>query len=83
MASSPSYLLPRTSQDELPSALDKALTDVEHQFDTPTDLLKQITDRMLWEFNKGLAGAPTDDESFMCVPLPRLPSSSSSRRPRG
>ncbi|GAA5935323.1 hypothetical protein JCM3775_006239 [Rhodotorula graminis] len=70
MASSPSYLLPRTSQDELPAALDQALTDVENQFDTPADLLKQITDRMLWEFNKGLAGAPTDDESFM----PMIPS---------
>ena len=65
MSSAPAYLLPRTSQDDLPLALDKALTEVERQFDTPTRLLKDITDRMLWEFRKGLAGAPTEDESFM------------------
>ncbi|GJN90556.1 hypothetical protein Rhopal_003568-T1 [Rhodotorula paludigena] len=66
---SPPYLLDLPRVAQLPKELDSALADVERQFDTPTQKLKDIVDQMLWEFGKGLGELPTDEtrDTFMHV----------------
>lgn len=58
---SPPYLLPLPNVATLPPKLQAAVDDIEQQFDLPTDKLREITDQMLWEYNKGLSELPTDE----------------------
>jgi hexokinase len=58
---SPPYLVPLDASVELPSNFSSALHDLESQFDLPTEKLKEITDKMLWEYNKGLTELPTEE----------------------
>lgn len=58
---SPAYLTPLDGAVELPRALAAAVHDIESQFDLSTDKLKEITDKMLWEYNEGLNKLPTEE----------------------
>ncbi|CEQ39556.1 SPOSA6832_01095 [Sporobolomyces salmonicolor] len=67
---SPPYLLPlNASLATLPPALDEAISDVERQFDLPTEKLQQITEKMLWEYNKGLSELHTDETRDTFMPM--------------
>ena len=68
---SPAYLVPLDGTVELPTPLSSALHDLESQFDLPTEKLKEITEKMLWEYNKGLTEHPTDEtkDTFWSVSL--------------
>ncbi|BGO91558.1 hypothetical protein NBRC10512_003218 [Rhodotorula toruloides] len=66
---SPPYLLPLPNVATLPPKLQAAVDDIEQQFDLPTDKLREITDQMLWEYNKGLSELPTDETRDTFVPM--------------
>lgn len=55
---SPPYLLPRSDLVELPASTAEALDRLEHQFDLPTEKLKQILDQFEWEYKQGLKESP-------------------------
>lgn len=68
---SPSYLTPLDASVNLESPLEAALHDLESQFDLPTEKLKEITEKMLWEYKKGLTEFPTEEnkDTFWSVEI--------------
>ncbi|GAA6011879.1 hypothetical protein JCM11491_000088, partial [Sporobolomyces phaffii] len=66
---SPPYLVPLDASVDLPARLASALHDVEAQFDLPTAKLQEITEKMLWEYNKGLTEFPTDETKDTFCPM--------------
>ncbi|GAA5987789.1 hypothetical protein JCM11641_004930 [Rhodosporidiobolus odoratus] len=66
---SPSYLIPLDATLDLPANLKAALEEVERQFDTPTQKLKDITDEMLSSFEKGLTQLPNDETRDTFMPM--------------
>lgn len=65
----PSYLIPLDGSVELPAPLSAALHDLESQFDLSTEKLKEITDKMLWEYNEGLNKLPTEETKDTFCPM--------------
>lgn len=65
----PPYLLPLSTLTSLPDSHVKAIQEVETQFNLPTAKLQEITDKMLWEFGKGLGELPDEKtkDTFMYV----------------
>lgn len=66
---SPAYLLALPAAVTLSPAAQRALEEIEAQFDTPTELLAAITDKFQREMEQGLAEEPTEAtrDTFMCA----------------
>ncbi|KAI5481801.1 hexokinase [Pseudohyphozyma bogoriensis] len=63
---SPSHLLPLSNLAEFPPKLKKELDILETDFDVP---IKDVLERFLWEYKKGLAELPTEETRDTFMPM--------------